>query len=122
MKGSEFPRSYYKCTHPSCPMKKKVERSFDGNIAEIVYKGEHNHPKPQPPKHLVSVSEDMGFDIPLVDGTFEDRSEIGLLHNTPSLCCSSDSIISTSFLIFSGVRSGEYDRHKSKKRYGFNIH
>ncbi|KAL1351895.1 hypothetical protein HN51_015774 [Arachis hypogaea] len=50
VKGSEYPRSYYKCTHPNCPVKKKVERSFDGQIAEIVYKGEHNHPKPQPPK------------------------------------------------------------------------
>ncbi|CAN1775655.1 WRKY transcription factor 44 [Linum perenne] len=49
VKGSEFPRSYYKCTHPSCPVKKKVERSFDGQIAEIVYKGDHNHSKPLPP-------------------------------------------------------------------------
>ncbi|KAI5639456.1 hypothetical protein M9H77_00597 [Catharanthus roseus] len=48
VKGSEYPRSYYKCTHPNCPVKKKVERSLDGQIAEIVYKGEHNHPKPQP--------------------------------------------------------------------------
>ncbi|CAM8927708.1 unnamed protein product [Rhodiola kirilowii] len=50
VKGSEYPRSYYKCTHPNCPVKKKVERSFDGQITEIVYKGEHNHLKPQPPK------------------------------------------------------------------------
>lgn len=50
VKGSEYPRSYYKCTHPNCPVKKKVERSFDGQIAEIVYKGEHTHPKPQPIK------------------------------------------------------------------------
>lgn len=47
VKGSENPRSYYKCTHPSCSTKKKVERSLDGQITEIVYKGNHNHPKPQ---------------------------------------------------------------------------
>lgn len=47
VKGSEFPRSYYKCTHPSCPVKKKVERSVDGQITEIIYKGEHNHQRPQ---------------------------------------------------------------------------
>ncbi|TKY65744.1 WRKY transcription factor 33 [Spatholobus suberectus] len=47
VKGSENPRSYYKCTHPNCSMKKKVERSLDGQITEIVYKGQHNHPKPQ---------------------------------------------------------------------------
>ncbi|CAK7326147.1 unnamed protein product [Dovyalis caffra] len=48
VKGSEFPRSYYKCTHPNCPVKKKVERSLDGQVTEIIYKGQHNH---QPPQH-----------------------------------------------------------------------
>ncbi|URE10653.1 hypothetical protein MUK42_03791 [Musa troglodytarum] len=47
VKGSKNPRSYYKCTYPNCPTKKKVERSVDGQITEIVYKGTHNHPKPQ---------------------------------------------------------------------------
>ena len=46
VKGSEFPRSYYKCTHASCPVKKKVERSLDGQITAIIYKGEHNHQRP----------------------------------------------------------------------------
>lgn len=47
VKGSENPRSYYKCTYSNCSVKKKVERSLDGQITEIVYKGSHNHPKPQ---------------------------------------------------------------------------
>jgi WRKY transcription factor 33 len=47
LKGSENPRSYYKCTFPGCPTKKKVERSPEGQVTEIVYKGTHNHPKPQ---------------------------------------------------------------------------
>ncbi|XP_058080321.1 probable WRKY transcription factor 3 [Magnolia sinica] len=50
VKGSEYPRSYYKCTHPSCPVKKKVERSLDGQVTEIIYKGQHNHQRPQPTK------------------------------------------------------------------------
>uniref|UniRef100_A0A2P2LKB2 Putative WRKY transcription factor 3 n=1 Tax=Rhizophora mucronata TaxID=61149 RepID=A0A2P2LKB2_RHIMU len=50
IKGSEYPRSYYKCTHPRCPVKKKVERSSDGQITEIIYKGQHNHELPQPNK------------------------------------------------------------------------
>lgn len=45
VKGSEYPRSYYKCTHQNCPVKKKVERAMDGQITEIIYKGQHNHPK-----------------------------------------------------------------------------
>ncbi|CAN1290574.1 Probable WRKY transcription factor 20 [Linum perenne] len=48
VKGSEFPRSYYKCTHPNCEVKKLFERSYDGQITEIIYKGTHDHPKPQP--------------------------------------------------------------------------
>lgn len=45
VKGSEYPRSYYKCTQPNCSVKKKVERSHEGHITEIIYKGAHNHPK-----------------------------------------------------------------------------
>ncbi|XP_043692090.1 probable WRKY transcription factor 20 [Telopea speciosissima] len=48
VKGSEHPRSYYKCTHPNCQVKKQLERSHDGQITEIIYKGSHDHPKPQP--------------------------------------------------------------------------
>ncbi|XP_012568692.1 probable WRKY transcription factor 20 isoform X2 [Cicer arietinum] len=48
VKGSEFPRSYYKCTHPNCEVKKLFERSDEGQITEIIYKGTHDHPKPQP--------------------------------------------------------------------------
>eukprot|EP00261_Vitis_vinifera_P032795 XP_019074038.1 PREDICTED: probable WRKY transcription factor 20 isoform X2 [Vitis vinifera] len=47
VKGSEFPRSYYKCTHPNCQVKKQLERSHDGKVTEIIYKGRHDHPKPQ---------------------------------------------------------------------------
>ncbi|XP_062204047.1 probable WRKY transcription factor 4 isoform X2 [Phragmites australis] len=46
VKGSDCPRSYYKCTHPSCPVKKKVEHAEDGQISEIIYKGKHNHQRP----------------------------------------------------------------------------
>jgi WRKY transcription factor 2 len=52
VKNSEHPRSYYKCTHPDCPVKKKVERSQDGHITEIVYKGSHSHPLPPPNRRL----------------------------------------------------------------------
>ena len=48
VKGSEYPRSYYKCTSTKCPVTKKVERSHEGHVAEIVYKGSHNHPQPKP--------------------------------------------------------------------------
>lgn len=50
VKGTENPRSYFKCTVPNCPTKKKVETTLDGHITEIVYKGNHSHPKPQSTK------------------------------------------------------------------------
>jgi hypothetical protein len=71
VKGSEYPRSYYKCTHPNCPVKKKVERSLDGQIAEIVYKGEHSHSKPQPPKRNSSATQGLGL---VSDGTGQDTN------------------------------------------------
>ncbi|MBA0686422.1 hypothetical protein Goari_014027, partial [Gossypium aridum] len=46
VKGNEFVRSYYKCTHPNCRAKKQLERSHDGKMIDTVYVGQHDHPKP----------------------------------------------------------------------------
>ncbi|KAJ4891814.1 WRKY transcription factor 44 [Raphanus sativus] len=66
VKGSGSPRSYYRCTHPKCPVKKRVERSMGGQVSEIVYQGEHNHFKPScpplPPR--ASSSSPLGFQKP----------------------------------------------------------
>ena len=32
VKGNEYPRSYYKCTHQNCQVNKKIKRSYDGQI------------------------------------------------------------------------------------------
>ncbi|KAL7165949.1 hypothetical protein ACSBR2_036757 [Camellia fascicularis] len=42
------PRAYYKCSYaPSCPVKKKVQRSVqDPSIVVAAYEGEHNHIHP----------------------------------------------------------------------------
>ncbi|WCJ25661.1 WRKY DNA-binding protein 3 [Euphorbia peplus] len=63
IKSSEYPRSYYKCTHLTCPVKKKVERSSDGQITEIIYKGHHNHelPMPQPNKRAKDKNDQIGI-------------------------------------------------------------
>ncbi|CAH8261943.1 unnamed protein product [Arabidopsis lyrata] len=46
VKGNEFVRSYYRCTHPNCKAKKQLERSSGGQVVDTVYFGEHDHPKP----------------------------------------------------------------------------
>ncbi|CAN6995748.1 unnamed protein product [Brassica rapa subsp. trilocularis] len=66
VKGSDSPRGYYKCTHPKCPVKKRVERSsMGGHVSEIVYQGEHNHSKPSCPlPRRASSSSSSGFQTP----------------------------------------------------------
>lgn len=48
VKGSKYPRSYYKCSTVGCAMKKIVERDpRTGIISHTILKGgEHNHPRP----------------------------------------------------------------------------
>jgi len=48
MKGSPFPRSYYKCTMSGCTAKKLVESVMkDGKEVTVAsYRGSHNHPPP----------------------------------------------------------------------------
>ncbi|KAH7860230.1 hypothetical protein Vadar_011033 [Vaccinium darrowii] len=62
VKGSEYPRSYFKCTHTNCLVKKMVERAHDGQITKIVYKGAHNHTKPTPNPRL-AIGSDLQLDI-----------------------------------------------------------
>ena len=64
VKGNEFIRSYYRCTHPNCQVKKQLERSHVGQITDIIYFGKHDHPKIQVdlalpvPLPVVSVQEE----------------------------------------------------------------
>ncbi|KAE8668722.1 WRKY transcription factor 1 [Hibiscus syriacus] len=46
VKGNEFIRSYYRCTHPNCLVKKQLEHSHNGKMVDIVYFGQHDHPMP----------------------------------------------------------------------------
>ncbi|KAI4307527.1 hypothetical protein L6164_030704 [Bauhinia variegata] len=79
VKGSEYPRSYYKCTHTSCQVKKKVERSHEGHITEIIYKGAHNHPKPSPNRRsaIGSVNPPTGMQVDNPEGSELPRAGDG---------------------------------------------
>ncbi|VFQ68551.1 unnamed protein product [Cuscuta campestris] len=68
VKGSECPRSYYRCSHLDCAVKKKVERSTDGRIIDVSYNGEHNHelPKSNKRKQDECRSDEIGVPTKLV--------------------------------------------------------
>lgn len=112
VKGSEYPRSYYKCTNSNCVVTKKVERSHDGHITEIVYKGSHNHPQPHPLKRLAedladaaSTSEFTPISNFLNDFAFQPPQELIAAHDDRS----PESALSN------GI--GEDDDSEAKKRY-----
>ncbi|KAK3165007.1 hypothetical protein QOZ80_1AG0027750 [Eleusine coracana subsp. coracana] len=47
VKNSPYPRSYYRCTTQRCPVKKRVERSFqDPAVVITTYEGKHTHAIP----------------------------------------------------------------------------
>uniref|UniRef100_A0A0D9X674 WRKY domain-containing protein n=1 Tax=Leersia perrieri TaxID=77586 RepID=A0A0D9X674_9ORYZ len=47
VKGNPNPRSYYRCTHDGCPVRKHVEKAPDDNNNMVVtYEGKHNHDQP----------------------------------------------------------------------------
>nr|GME17895.1 probable WRKY transcription factor 71 [Ipomoea batatas] len=44
VKNSPYPRSYYRCTSQKCPVKKRVERSYqDPSVVITTYEGQHDH-------------------------------------------------------------------------------
>ncbi|KAF8113966.1 hypothetical protein N665_0043s0039 [Sinapis alba] len=80
VKGSEYPRSYYKCTHPTCEVKKKVERSREGHVTEIIYAKTHNHPKPLPNRRS-GIGSSGTCDNMQVDGTEQQEGFAGTDQN-----------------------------------------
>ncbi|CAF2349050.1 hypothetical protein BRARA_J02121 [Brassica rapa] len=45
VKNNKFPRSYYRCTHGGCNVKKQVQRlTSDQEVVVTTYEGVHSHP------------------------------------------------------------------------------
>lgn len=109
-----------------------MERTLDGQIAEIVYKGEHNHPKPQPLKRHQQTSTASGnsaFDgnvIGTASGSaFEPRMDGQDEFSLPSFgsCFQGQEGNFSSVSEFGGVTaSADFNQPDFKRRYFITIH
>ncbi|KAL0919445.1 hypothetical protein M5K25_011539 [Dendrobium thyrsiflorum] len=107
LKGCEFPCSYHKCTHPNCPVKKKIERSLQGHITEIIYKGSHNHPKP-PSNHRSSFPSSKQLHGPQSDSSYHPGSVANFKGN-PSWASTQDGFKGPEWSDGSGVSIDKED-------------
>ncbi|XP_044503511.1 probable WRKY transcription factor 20 isoform X2 [Mangifera indica] len=68
VRGNEFIRSYYKCTHPKCQVKKQLDCTHDGKITDTIYFGQHDHPK------VPNLPQSVGLVVTIVEERADDSS------------------------------------------------
>ncbi|CAN4082275.1 unnamed protein product [Withania somnifera] len=60
VKNNNYPRSYYRCTHEGCNVKKQVQRlAKDEGIVVTTYEGMHTHPIDKPNDNFEQILHQM---------------------------------------------------------------
>ncbi|KAK6798881.1 hypothetical protein RDI58_006584 [Solanum bulbocastanum] len=60
VKNNNYPRSYYRCTHEGCNVKKQVQRlSKDETVVVTTYEGMHTHPIDKPNDNFEQILHQM---------------------------------------------------------------
>ncbi|XP_076887194.1 WRKY transcription factor 22-like [Bidens hawaiensis] len=88
IKGSPFPRNYYRCsTTKTCGAKKQVERSLiDSNIFIVSYSGEHIHPRPTHRSSLAGTTRSNKFNT-------DNNNNNNIIINPQTLSTTNTSVI-----------------------------
>ncbi|KAB2023154.1 hypothetical protein ES319_D07G262100v1 [Gossypium barbadense] len=65
VKNNKFPRSYYRCTHEGCKVKKQVQRlTKDESVVVTTYEGMHTHPIQKPTDNFEHILSQMQIYTP----------------------------------------------------------
>lgn len=65
VKNNKFPRSYYRCTHQGCNVKKQVQRlTKDEGVVVTTYEGIHSHPIEKPTDNFEHILTQMQIYAP----------------------------------------------------------
>ncbi|GMI68317.1 hypothetical protein HRI_000501000 [Hibiscus trionum] len=65
VKNNKFPRSYYRCTHEGCNVKKQVQRlTKDESVVVTTYEGVHMHPIQKPTDNFEHILSQMQIYTP----------------------------------------------------------
>ncbi|CAA7404691.1 unnamed protein product [Spirodela intermedia] len=77
VKNAKFPRSYFRCIHQGCIVKKQIQRlSTDEGLVVTTYEGVHNHPVEKSKESFENILSQMqiypSFGLPHKDSIISD--------------------------------------------------
>nr|XP_043634855.1 probable WRKY transcription factor 27 [Erigeron canadensis] len=124
IKGSPFPRNYYRCsTTKACGAKKQVERSpVDTTIFIVSYSGEHIHPRPTHRSSLAGSTRSNKFNTTTNENSSKPPTlaagDTSVAEHPP--CSSSSPASTSSFSSTTSFKDNDECEINDERRSGYN--